>query len=199
MFIFLAQASFLKWSNSTLILDVMSRDDETIEQLEQIASPLILPQNPDRDAEIIRLGTIDNTVIQPIVSVAREKQDDLIFTEGRRIRVTHLRIERSPKLRRMFFANLSLPYFCDMCRESMNDRYPWTDNLLEVHHLLPLPSVIRLTRTGTSFDDLVPLCPNCHKAVHNYYRTWLRTEEQWDFPTIIEAKNVYNEAKEQMG
>ncbi|VAW31998.1 hypothetical protein MNBD_CHLOROFLEXI01-2769 [hydrothermal vent metagenome] len=199
MFIFLAQSSFLKWSNSTLILDVMSGDDETIERLEQIASPLILTQNLDSDAEIIRLGTVDNSVIQPFVSVAREKQDDLIFTEGRRIRVTHLRVERSPKLRRMFFASLSLPYLCDMCRESMNDRYPWTDNLLEVHHLLPLSSVIRLTRTGTSFDDLIPLCPNCHKAVHNYYRTWLRTERQRDFSTIIEAKSVYNEAKEQMG
>ncbi len=198
MFIFLAQSSFLKWSNSTLILDVMQGDDETIELIEQISSPLILTQYLDRDAEIIQLGSIDTTKIQPFVSVAREKQDDLIFTEGRRIRVTHLRVERSPKLRRMFFANLSLPYLCDMCRENMNDRYPWTNNLLEVHHMLPLSSVIRLTRTGTSFDDLVPLCPNCHKAVHNYYRIWLKTEKQQDFSTVIEAKNVYNEAREQM-
>ncbi|MCZ7670826.1 MAG: HNH endonuclease [Chloroflexi bacterium] len=177
----------------------MGGDDETIERLEQIATPLILSQNPDREGEVIHLGTIGDVIIHPIMSVAREIQDDLVFTEGKRIRVTHLRVERSPKLRRMFFANLSLPYYCDMCRENMKDRYPWTDNLLEVHHLLPLSSVVRLTRTGTSFADLVPLCPNCHKAIHNYYRSWLRTENQQDFTTVIEAKSVYNEAKEQMG
>ncbi|MCB8945798.1 MAG: HNH endonuclease [Ardenticatenaceae bacterium] len=199
MLIFLAQSSFLKWNNSSLILDVMNGDGDTIYQLEQIATPLLLPQNADSDAEVIRLATIDATQIQPIVSIAREIQDDLIFTEGKRVRVTHLRVERSPRLRRMFFANLPLPYFCDMCLEDMNERYPWTDNLLEIHHLLPLSSVIRLTRVGTSFDDLVPLCPNCHKAVHAYYRNWLRTNEQQDFWGVQQAKSVYNEIKEQMG
>jgi 5-methylcytosine-specific restriction endonuclease McrA len=199
MLIFLAQSSFLKWNNSSLILDVMSGDEETIHQLEQIATPLLLQQNPDSDAEVIRLGTVDATRVQTIASVAREIQDDLVFTEGKRIRVTHLRVERSPRLRRMFFTNLPLPYFCDMCLENMNERYPWTDNLLEIHHLLPLSSVIRLTRDGTSFDDLVPLCPNCHKAVHSYYRGWLKTNEQQDFLGVQQAKFVYNEIKEQMG
>ena len=199
MLIFLAQSSFLKWSDSTLVLDVMNGDNETIQKLQHISAPLILPQALDGDAEVIQLGTINTAEIQSFASVAREKQDDLLFTEGKRVRVTHLRVERSPKLRRMFFANMQVPYLCDMCQKDMKIRYPWTDNLLEVHHLLPLSSVIRLTRTGTSFNDLVPLCPNCHKAVHNYYRIWMRTEKRQDFSTANQAKGVYIKAKEQIG
>lgn len=199
MLIFLAQSSFFKWNNSTLILDVMNGDGETVEQLMQIATPIIETQNPDADAEIIRLGTVDSHLIQPVAFAAREQQDDLLFTEGKRTRVTHLRVERSPRLRRIFFANMQPPYLCNMCQMNTNLRYPWTDNLLEVHHLLPLASVIRLTSTGTSLSDLVPLCPNCHKAVHTYYRIWLKDHRQVDFLSVQEATSVYNEAKEQMG
>lgn len=198
LMIFIAQSSFLKWDSSRLTLDVMVGDDETLSQLQTIATPIVPARLADADSEIVRLGTVDSGVVRPVASVARERQDDLIFTEGRRVRVTHLRVERSPRLRRMYFASLTQPFLCDMCHESMNNRYPWTENLLEIHHLLPLSSAIRVTSKGTSFDDLVPLCPNCHKSVHAYYRMWLRNSEEGDFRTVQQSKDVYSEAKREM-
>lgn len=179
----------------------MPADIDTVGQLEKIAFPLIRPRDQDPDVEIFRLGSVGVQEIIAVASVARENQDDLVFTEGRRTRVTHLRVERSPKLRRLFFASLNTPFLCDMCDCDMNLRYPWSDNLLEIHHLLPLASVIRTIRTtqqGTSFNDLVPLCPNCHKGVHAFYRLWLRQQAQEDFLSEREAKEVYREAKQQV-
>jgi predicted HNH restriction endonuclease len=74
-------------------------------------------------------------------------------------------------------------------------RYPWTDNLLELHHLLPLSSSLTISLRGTSIDDVEPLCPNCHKGIHVYYSTFLRGSGLEDFETKQQAKEVYSEAK----
>lgn len=74
-------------------------------------------------------------------------------------------------------------------------RYPWTDNLLEIHHILPLSSSLALDGKGTSMGDVVPLCPTCHRSVHNYYRVWLNSNRVSDFLNKQVAVDVYGEAK----
>lgn len=81
----------------------------------------------------------------------------------------------------------------------ISQMYPWTANLLEVHHLLPLSSPIHLEREGTSIRDLVGICPNCHRATHIYYRNWLNEEDLDDFRSYDEAKQVYSLAKDSVG
>lgn len=198
LLIFISQSSFLKWHNGMLHLDIIQGDEEPLQQIETIASPIIETRHPDADAEVIRLGTIEPDKVMPIASVSRELQSDLTFTEGKRVRVTHLRVERSPQLRRLYFANLAPPFLCDMCTCDTKERYPWTDNLLELHHLLPLSSVVKMSIQGTSFDDLVPLCPNCHRSIHSYYRIWLRGQKLDDFADVDQAHSVYQEAKSQI-
>ena len=73
--------------------------------------------------------------------------------------------------------------------------YPWTDRLLEVHHLLPLCSGARASKDGTLLEDLLANCPSCHRAVHRYYDKWLVEENRVDFADAREAREVYRDAK----
>ena len=195
LLIFVSQSSFLKWNNSTLYLDVMPHDVETLRKLEDIATPIPGRRQTDPNSEVLRLGTVLPSQLITVASVAREAQSDLPFTEGKRVRVTHLRVERSPQLRNMYFAHLQPPFLCDMCGLDTTRRYPWTENLLEIHHLLPLTSVIKVNTQTTSFVDLVPLCPNCHRSVHSYYKLWLRDSHQEDFVDKHQARDTYIKAK----
>ena len=65
---------------------------------------------------------------------------------------------------------------------------------LDIHHLLPLSSAVAISSSGTSLADIVGLCPSCHRAVHMYYRKWLRANEQADFKSKQEAHDVFVQA-----
>ena len=78
--------------------------------------------------------------------------------------------------------------------------YPWTENMLEVHHLLPLSSFDDEYKENhtTSIEDVVGLCPSCHRAIHIYYKKYLVEEEKNDFESPEEAKLVYSSAKSEV-
>ena len=116
------------------------------------------------------------------------------FMEGRRVRRSHLVIERNQKIRTMFFSENPICE-CDLCGMNTRRAYPWTSRLLEVHHLLPLCSGARTSNRGTLLDDLVANCPTCHRAVHRYYDRWLQRRSQVDFTDSEEAKHAYAAAR----
>lgn len=194
--IFMSQYSFLKWQNPKLFLDVSSGSQEFYGELEKLATPVVRSRDLDKRKELLFLGQLPES---PGVLVPEMKDriysEDVEFIEGRKVRVTHLRTERSRKLREMFFANRKPPYDCDMCALRLKLRYPWTDNLLEVHHLLPLSSPLKFEGGKTSIKDLVELCPSCHRAIHDFYRRWLRGKSQDDFLSYDEARAIYKQAK----
>ena len=66
--------------------------------------------------------------------------------------------------------------------------------MLDIHHLLPLSSSISITSRGTSLNDIVGLCPTCHRAIHSYYRKWLTDNQKEDFESKKEAHEVYMQA-----
>lgn len=120
------------------------------------------------------------------------------FAEGAKSRKTHLVIERNGKIREAFFkANPSA--VCDFCGSDTSVSYPWTNRILDVHHLLPLCSGARTSKQGTLLDDLVAVCPTCHRGVHRYYDRWLKGLGQKDFLDADQAKLVYNQAKQNYG
>jgi len=197
--IFMSQFSFLKWQSPKLFLDVSSGFQEFYKEIEKLATPLVRDRNQDQRKELLFLGQLPRV---PGVLVPEMKDriysDDVEFIEGRKVRVTHLRTERSRKLREIFFANKTPPYDCDMCELRLKIRYPWTDNLLEVHHLLPLASPVKFELGKTSINDLVELCPSCHRAIHDFYRRWLKGKSQDDFLSYDEARSVYRQAKDEV-
>lgn len=198
---FISQFSFLHWDGNFLHLDLLSHSANTLRDIEQRLQPLQKTQESYRDKEILSLGKVgdeDISMVQPFVATVPLTIDDEIFVEGNKIRVTHLITERSRILRTQFFKYLSTiqpSIICDMGGCDLSYSYPWAENLLEIHHLMPLGSGKIVKTEGTSFKYLIPLCPNCHRGVHSYYRLWLRRKSQPDFKNAGEAKLAYEEAK----
>lgn len=196
LIIFISQFSFFKWENPNLIFDVTSVTDELINDLEKLATPIINNRNSDKGQEILNLGKLPGIPFKIPEEKDRVISIDEEFIEGKKKRVTHLRTERSLKLKQLFFNSLKHPFLCDICSLDTHAKYPWTDFVLEIHHLLPLSSPVRVEAEKTSIKDLVALCPNCHRATHAYYRGWLKTNNLDDFRDYPEAKSVYIEAKQ---
>lgn len=197
MLIFLSQFSFLKWAGNTLFFDVESATTSALGELERLARPVERDRDADPRRELLGIGSMEDAGDLGAAIPSREMPSDVVFTEGKKVRVTHLRTERSLRLRRLLFDTVPQPYLCDMCSRDMRQRYPWVENLLEVHHLLPLGSPIRTDETGTCLADLAPLCPNCHRSVHRFYRDWLSSTGYGDFKDYDEARAVYQGAKSQ--
>jgi len=195
MLIFASQMSWLKWYNGSLRVDIILGDLQSEENLKSIVEPLQNTRSGTQQEEILLLGRVITEITRSVSLTTREIPEDILFTEGRRVRITHLRTERSPQLRRLFLSKNSVP-ICNMCMCNTHLRYPWTDNLLEIHHLLPLSSAITVTGEGTSLEDVVGLCPNCHRSVHIFYRRWFEENSVNDFSSKDQAKKVYQLAKE---
>ena len=121
-------------------------------------------------------------------------EEEAGFLEGARVKRTHLTLERNARIRKAFFKK-NPTSVCDFCSMDTEERYPWTSEVLDVHHLLPLCSGGRTDSYGTVLDDLVANCPTCHRAVHRYYDVWLKENHRADFVDAQEAKMVYQEAK----
>jgi hypothetical protein len=195
----LAQISYLHLESGNLIVSLDPVDAHTIFDDMQ---PILGPNASDREAEIRRLAGLfkdgssedffdyPNTVVNDIVQSG--------FKEGSKVKRTHITIERNQQLRKAFFEARPSP-LCDVCILDTKATYPWTNRVLDVHHLLPLSSGTRVEQAGTTFDDLVPLCPSCHRAVHRFYDVWLTDKGLEDFPDEKCAKEVYGMVKSNFG
>lgn len=197
MFIFVSQLSILKWYKGTLFLDISSKDYEDYNGFQHLITPVFKQPKELREEEYLSITSLTDEIVYPFKLQSREIPTDDIFVEGKRSRVTHIKIERSPLLRKLFFEKYP-DTVCDMCVCDIQERYPWTDNLLEVHHILPLCSALTITGEGTSLNDVVGLCPNCHKSVHVFYKNWLNKYKLDDFNNRDEAKEIYQQAKNKL-
>ena len=190
---FISQFSFLKWENPNLYFDV----SDSAEMLGIISrlTPIVAIRNPYPGLELLSMGSgffatdLGDYTIQQISSLDTE------FSEGNRVRVTHIRTERSTKLKDFYFKYTNYPEICNMCGLNTHIKYPWTDYIIEIHHLLPLSSPARVESKFTSIKDVTGVCPTCHRAVHKYYKSWFLNNGKIDFDTREEAVAVYQEAK----
>ncbi len=151
------------------------------------------PQLADPSQELMRVADTFNggTLVMP---VGIETDLPVFFPEGTRKFRTHFFLERNRNIRALFFSRRTIMH-CDVCAMDTKQVYRH-DGLLELHHLLPLSSGSRVeSRNGTILDDLVPVCPTCHRAVHKYYTVWLQGRAQKDFTGVEEARGVYTSAK----
>ena len=193
----LCQISYLHLERTNIFINLDSRDAmEVFIDLRPVGGPRAL----DRDAEIRRLANLfaagsthdffsfTNTVVTEVVESG--------FQEGTKVQKTHVTIERNAGLRRAFFA-ANPSTVCDVCSLDTHSSYPWADRVMDLHHLLPLCSGTRVEGGGTTFSDLVPLCPSCHRAVHRYYGIWFRQQGARDFSSREEAVGVYDQLKQQ--
>lgn len=192
MVIFISQLSILKVYDGYLYLDAVDENAKA-----EVLSKFLEPENrlpkADRIEEFFEMTAISKKIIIPTFEVFTSDPADIEFIEGNKKRVEHFRVERSALLRKYYRQMNPVPHCC-ACGTDMNIKYPWTEYLLEIHHLLPLSSTVAISNHGTSLADIVGLCPSCHRAVHMYYRKWLRTKNQTDFKSKQEAHDVFMQA-----
>ena len=90
-------------------------------------------------------------------------QEDLI--EGEQETITTTKYERNPQARAACLAYHG--YNCKVCGMSFEKTYGAEfKDIIEVHHIVPLNQI------GESYvvdpvNDLIPVCPNCHAAIHS--------------------------------
>lgn len=192
MVIFLSQLSVLKVYDGFLYLDEIS-DDAKNEMLNHFLKPENRFAKADRTEEFFEMTSFSNGIMIPTFEVFAAEPADIEFIEGNRRRVEHFRVERSGLLKK-YYKQVNPHPVCCACDSDMSKRYPWTEYMLDIHHLLPLSSAVAISPSGTSLADIVGLCPSCHRAVHMYYRKWLKANEQADFKSKQEAHDVFVQA-----
>ena len=99
-------------------------------------------------------------------------QDELQFDEGNRRYVTHLMVERSKSVvNTLKDSNL---WICEICNEDFNEKYgiPY----IEAHHKIPISTYN--SKHLIKHQDLALLCPNCHKAVHLYMKSYNKNYDE---------------------
>ena len=189
MVIFISQLSLLKVYNGLLWLDI-SNQNAIAELINQFLVPKNALPKESRLEEFFGLTKITGELTLPTVELFTSDVSDMEFIEGKRKRVEHFRVDRSPLLRKYYREQNQRP-ICAMCQMDVSLKYPWTDYMLDIHHLLPLSSSIAITARGTSLSDIIGLCPTCHRSIHIYYTKWLKKNGQDDFLSHAEAMDVY--------
>ena len=195
MLIFVSQLSYLSWIDGKLFIDVGVLSDLSIKELEDFTKPIVRPRDSNLEREIQNIFAFSEKVDAALSLPDSTSIEDIVFTEGKKIRVSHLRTERNRRIIAYYFENCKNPKLCDVCDIEVANRYPWLSNLIEVHHILPLSSPLHVSRSGTSLNDLVGLCPNCHRATHAYYKYYFTNQGINDFSSEEHAKIVYLQVK----
>lgn len=199
MLCIMGQSSYLKWFSSRLYVD--TADYRAV--LNAVAPFVRIRRCSDCTEEFCRITAVDPRVDLGKFDVGFEPNPSMKFefavSEGGRAFTTHGRIERSPMVRRMFF-RVHPRLVCDACNLDVRQKYPWTHdkNILELHHVLPLAATLLVNGTTTRLDDMVPLCPNCHKSIHIFYKKELDRLGIKDFDSKELAHETYNKAKYQI-
>lgn len=192
----IGQLSYLSASSSEVIV---SLDDEDAIDLFESLQAIRGKQKGDSEQEIMRVaGLFESAVAGLEIDFAKTVLDETVeagFTEGTRVEKTHIVLERNSAIRKAFFEKNSTT-ICDFCERDTNSEFPWSDRVLDIHHVLPLCSGTRSDKGGTVLGDLVPVCPTCHRAVHRFYAQWLKAKSRKDFADAKEARAVYDEAKD---
>lgn len=196
MLVFISQLSFLKMHNHSLYLDI--DNDFSKKEIQKCINPYKNFSSSGKTEDFFAMTRLNKqNFIIPSFETEKSNYNGLEIKEGERKRVEHIRIERSPLLKR-YYKDVYPEPICRACNHNMRLDYHWTEYMLEVHHLLPLSMSIGINANGTSLNDLVGLCPNCHRAVHLYYSMWLKENNRKDFANKVEAHTIYEEAVKQI-
>lgn len=189
---FLTQISWLYWEDKSVKIST-TITDSFLRQYSSGLEPDVSVGGLTRDKAFFALTSVSGVV--PIAASQEEDSDHIMFFEGNRRAVTHLRVERNRRLRKALFASLTRPAYCDVCNMIPQHTYPWVGDFFDIHHLLPLSSPVARSDKGTVLSDVRPICPNCHRAIHEYYGNYLRLHRRPDFVNRDDAIKAYEEAK----
>ncbi len=167
---FISQISYLHSDGDNIVISLGPEDAKMVFR---DIHPISGPHEPDGDQEIQRLaGLFKDSGDKKLFSYKQTILSDELesgFLEGSKVKKNHLVIERNPRLRGLFF-DREKTTVCEACNVDTKARYPWTERILDIHHILPLSSGTQVdSKKGTALENLVAVCPTCHRAIHRFY------------------------------
>jgi len=123
---------------------------------------------PHSDDAISRTA---QAIIVPLMAAIAEligydqdtEESDEFDREGRLIESVVKRRERSPRNRLLCLSIHGNR--CAVCKFSPPDLYGSAGDIIEVHHIEPVGQ-LENPRPYNPATDLIPVCPNCHRALH---------------------------------
>jgi hypothetical protein len=105
-------------------------------------------------------------LLADVLSKTQLVHEAVEFQEGKTIEVILTKRERSRELRVLALENRGT--VCEICGFDFAKIYgDFARNCVEVHHIEALAGAGREGVT-TSLDDLLVVCPNCHRALHQF-------------------------------
>ena len=113
--------------------------------------------------DVAALETMVSYTLQPSSTI----ESDLIAKEGNAIYRITKHVERNSnlaKLKKSRFRSQHGKFFCEVCNFSFSDFYGIENDYIECHHINQLA---HSGETETTLSDLILLCANCHRVVHN--------------------------------
>lgn len=122
------------------------------------------------------LAIFENEFINHInrVDQVNDNYDDEL-TEGKIIELYTQKYERNKVARLKCLQHYG--YKCSICGFDYSKTYGKDfANIIEVHHIKPL-SEIKSDYVVDPIKDLIPLCPNCHRAIHSNKDRVFKPEE----------------------
>lgn len=131
-------------------------------------------RNIDQPLSEDELEKTSNEIVLPLMGALAEligyeehnetsEKEGSLYEGGVRVSVIRVR-ERNPR-NRLLCIRIHGNH-CQICGLVPKKRYGVAGSILEVHHLQPL-STNSTSRAYSPKDDLIPVCPNCHRAVHS--------------------------------
>ncbi|WP_435037736.1 HNH endonuclease [Pseudomonas neuropathica] len=147
----------------------------------QITAKIRDLEYPNEDTAVV---TTCREVIVPMMAamaeligydVVEEKiSEDTPVFEGAILQSVIKRRERNPRNRLLCIRIHGER--CVACSLDLKKKYGVAGSTIEVHHLEPLASLEK-PHAYNPLTDLVPLCPNCHRAVHTRRPTPITIDE----------------------
>ncbi len=142
-----------------------------------------ITRNLPRDPEVALTQVSRQTIVPMMAAMAELIGYDVIEEgdsgeleyEGAEFVATVRRRERNPR-NRLLCIRLH-GETCACCGLDPRGAYGCAGGIIEVHHLEPL-SLLKEPRPYDPARDLIPLCPNCHRAVHT------RRPEPWSLDEL---------------
>jgi 5-methylcytosine-specific restriction endonuclease McrA len=123
-----------------------------------------LAQSSGRESLVVMMVDFFETLATNLAGKGPTKRrEDFPAIENRKVVVTHLRRERKSYLA-MLRKRLD-DFRCQICGMRFEDVYgPIGNRYAEAHHRIPLAKLKKMV--STTINDLITVCPNCHRMLH---------------------------------
>lgn len=160
-----------------LLLDGKPSQMSTVQSLKEfprfsLTGKLRLEASPEANSYSLYIASIRDFVslcILPLIpqdgdSVSSEQMQEMGLPEGALAKVVVNKYERNPRNRAACLAYFGFNCYC--CSFDFGSFYgDFAEAYIHVHHITPV-SLLGEDYVINPIKDLIPLCPNCHAAIH---------------------------------